>query len=81
MTETKEEKAFKRAAALQIGKAWLQARKRQGLTQEAAADLLSIRFNYYSRVERGESVPSTLLLMRSIGLLKVRAEDLDMEKE
>ena len=57
--------------SVQIGSRLKEQRKKMGLTQEEAAELLGITTNYYGQVERGErclSVEKLPLVERGLGL-------------
>lgn len=59
-----------------IGAGASRARKRLGFTQEDAAELLGVTFEFYARIDRGNGMPS-LMMLRTIGeRLHVRVDEL-----
>ena len=55
------------------------ARKAKGLTQQQAAELLRIGLRQYGNWERGDSVPSTEMLIRIYRVLELSIYGLDIE--
>ncbi|ACY13217.1 helix-turn-helix domain-containing protein [Haliangium ochraceum] len=62
--------------ATTIGKAVLKGRRELGLTQEEAAERLSISVHYYGRIERGMSLPSVTTLQRMAVVLRLKGDAL-----
>ena len=62
--------------ATRIGKAVLKGRRSVGLTQEEAAERLSISVDYYGRLERGVSLPSVTTLQRMAVVLRLDCKGL-----
>ena len=62
--------------AKSIGMAARQARKSLQLTQEDAAERISVSVEFYARIERGNSLPSILTFARIVSALGVSADAL-----
>ncbi len=71
-------KAFNqdRDLAQKIGDVARAARKARGLTQEDAAERLGLTAEFYARLERGYSLPSTASLAQMVTALDVSADEL-----
>ena len=69
-------KAFNqdRELAQTIGNVARAARKARGLTQEDAAERLGLTTEFYARIERGYSLPSTASLAQMVTALDVSAD-------
>lgn len=52
----------------------LHARKNLNLTQEQVAEALDISVRWYQRIEKGERLPGTIVLLRIILLLHIDVE-------
>src|SRR6266567_768702 len=59
-----------------MGDALRVARKSKGLTQEDAAERAGISFEFFSRIERGGTLPSVPTLVRLASALDVSADEL-----
>jgi transcriptional regulator with XRE-family HTH domain len=57
-----------------IGAAARAARRARGLTQEDAADAADVSLEFYSRIERGKTLPSVPTLLRLATTLQVSAD-------
>lgn len=68
---------IRKKAAEQFGKAFRQARGQR--TQAEVAELLNIDPNYCSRIERGDYLPSSLLLVRALSVLQIDPSSLIVE--
>lgn len=55
------------------------ARTKHGLTQQKVAESVSISERWYQRLEKGENLPSALVMLRLILLLNIDIEDLREE--
>jgi len=55
------------------------ARTKHGLTQQKVAESVSVSERWYQRLEKGENLPSALVLLRLILLLDIDIEDLREE--
>lgn len=51
-------------------------RTRLGMTQEQAAEALSISVRWFQYIEAGERIPSGILMLRIIALLGIDGRDL-----
>jgi transcriptional regulator with XRE-family HTH domain len=69
-------KAFNqdRDLAQQIGNVARAVRKARGLAQEDAAERLGVTAEFYARIERGYSLPSTVSLAQMVTTLEVSAD-------
>ena len=63
-----------RDLAQQIGNVARAVRKARGLTQEDAAERLGVTAEFYARIERGYSLPSTASLAQMVTTLDVSAD-------
>jgi transcriptional regulator with XRE-family HTH domain len=63
-----------RDLAQQIGNVARAVRKAHGLTQEDAAERLGVTAEFYARIERGYSLPSTASLAQMVTTLDVSAD-------
>lgn len=54
----------------------LRARAKQGLTQNQVAEAVSISLRWYQRLERGDKLPGTIVMLRLILLLHIDVEEL-----
>ena len=52
------------------------AREKQGLTQNQVAEAVSISLRWYQRLERGDKLPGTIVMLRLILLLHIDVEEL-----
>ena len=55
------------------------ARTKHGLTQQKVAESVSISERWYQRIEKGEYLPGSLVMLRLILLLDIDIEDLREE--
>lgn len=55
------------------------ARTKHGLTQQKVAESVSVSERWYQRLEKGENLPSALVMLRLILLLDIDIEDLREE--
>ena len=53
----------------------LEARLAQGYTQREVADAISVTVRWYQRVEKGEKLPGSMVLLRLILFLNLNVED------
>ena len=60
----------------QIGAGARRARKRLGITQEDAGELLGISSEFYARIERGHALPSVPTFYKIVTTLQVSAGEL-----
>jgi transcriptional regulator with XRE-family HTH domain len=67
---------MKQALAASIGKAARDARDRLGITQEDAAERIGVSVEFFSRIERGISLPSVITFARMAIVLGVSADKL-----
>lgn len=67
---------MERELAKKIGEAARRARKALGITQEDAADRIGISLEFYSRIERGGTLPSVPTLLRMANALAASADEL-----
>lgn len=58
----------------------LRSRTKLGMTQEQAAEALSISVRWYQSIEGGKRIPSSLLILKIIALFGIDGKDL-REKE
>jgi transcriptional regulator with XRE-family HTH domain len=63
-----------RALKEAIGRGVYQARKALKLTQEAAAERIGVRPDFYARIERGATMPSLRTLTRMVWALDASAD-------
>lgn len=56
------------------------SRKHLGLTQEQAAEALSISVRWFQYIEAGERIPSPILLLNIIALLEIDGKNLQEEE-
>lgn len=59
-----------------FSKALYHARNKQKLTQKQVADAVSVSVRWYQRIESGEKLPGTLVMLRLILLLGLDVEGL-----
>lgn len=59
-----------------FSKALYHARTKQKLTQKQVADAVSVSVRWYQRIESGEKLPGTLVMLRLILLLGLDVEEL-----
>ncbi len=59
-----------------FSKALYHARNKQKLTQKQVADAVSVSVRWYQRIESGEKLPGTLVMLRLILLLGLDMEGL-----
>ena len=59
-----------------FSKALYHARIKQQLTQKQVADAVSVSVRWYQRIESGEKLPGTLVMLRLILLLGLDVEEL-----
>lgn len=62
--------------AAYIGTQLQRARAERGLTQAQVASAAKTNVNYYSKLERGESVPSLKVLEKIAKALKTKSSDI-----
>lgn len=50
------------------------AREAHGFTQSQVAEAISVSVRWYQRVEKGEKMPGSLVMLRLLVLLEINAE-------
>ncbi len=59
-----------------FGKVITKLRKEKGLTQEKIAELANINEKYYGKIERGESSPTLIYIIKICDALEIKSYDL-----
>ena len=64
-----------------FGKVITKLRKEKGLTQEKFAEIANINEKYYGKLERGESSPTLVYIIKICDALEIKSYDLMKKNE